>query len=120
MGGSPTTPNDRLPARGTAHERRMSRHFAADPTQVRLSVSAVVRPRPGADEILLMRQSDNGCWGLPGGYEPGEPVAEATAREVFEETGVRVEVGGLPEPLVPIHGIRVADALDASREARVR
>ena len=43
-----------------------------------------------------MQRSDNGCWGLPGGYvEPGETVVEATAREVMEETGYRVEVGRL-------------------------
>lgn len=153
----------------------MSRCFATDPTDVRLSVSAVVRPHRGADEILLMQRSDNGCWGLPGGYvEPGESVVDATAREVLEETGVRVEVGALigvysdparqvieydggdrvqavnlcfeglavgqgepttpeetlatgtfpadalPEPRVPIHDVRIADALDAGREVRIR
>ena len=74
----------------------MTRYFAADPTEVRLSVSAVVRSRPGGDEILLMRRSDNGHWGLPGGYlEPGESVLQAAAREVREETGWRVDVGRL-------------------------
>jgi ADP-ribose pyrophosphatase YjhB (NUDIX family) len=74
----------------------LSRYFAQDPTELRLSVSAVVRSRPGSREILLMRRSDNGCWGLPGGYmEPGESVAGAAAREVREETGWRVEVGRL-------------------------
>jgi ADP-ribose pyrophosphatase YjhB (NUDIX family) len=74
----------------------LTRYFASDPTEVRLSVSAVVRSRPGGSEILLMRRSDNGHWGLPGGYlEPGESVLEAAAREVREETGWRVEVGRL-------------------------
>jgi ADP-ribose pyrophosphatase YjhB (NUDIX family) len=75
----------------------MSRYFASDPTAIRLSVSALVwRSEAGARELLLMRRSDNGHWGLPGGYvEAGESVTEAVAREVFEETGVRIEVGRL-------------------------
>jgi ADP-ribose pyrophosphatase YjhB (NUDIX family) len=74
----------------------VTRYFAADPTEVRLSVSAVVRSRPGGREILLMRRSDNGHWGLPGGYlEPGESVVQAAAREVREETGWSVDVGRL-------------------------
>ncbi len=76
----------------------MSRYFVSDPTEVRLSVSAVVWRERGAGrrELLLMRRSDNGHWGLPGGYvEPGESVTEAVRREVGEETGVRIEVGRL-------------------------
>jgi ADP-ribose pyrophosphatase YjhB (NUDIX family) len=153
----------------------MTSYFATDPTEVRLSVSAVVRPEPRSEQILLMRRRDNGHWGLPGGYvEPGESVLDATAREVLEETGYRVEVGeligvysdparqviaysetdrvqavnlcfdalavapgapttpeetldtgffphdALPEPFVPIHGIRIADALEEPRAVRVR
>jgi len=79
-----------------APDAALSRYFAADPTEVRLSVSAIVRSRPGAREILLMRRSDNGHWGLPGGYlEPGESVTQATLREVREETGWSVDVGRL-------------------------
>jgi ADP-ribose pyrophosphatase YjhB (NUDIX family) len=71
-------------------------YFASEPHEVRLSVSAVVRPTDGARRILLMRRSDNGLWGLPGGYvEPGESVVAATEREVREETGWRVRVGRL-------------------------
>jgi ADP-ribose pyrophosphatase YjhB (NUDIX family) len=75
----------------------MSRYFATDPTDIRLSVSALVwRGEPPRRELLLMRRSDNGHWGLPGGYvEAGESVTDAVAREVFEETGVRIEVGRL-------------------------
>jgi ADP-ribose pyrophosphatase YjhB (NUDIX family) len=75
----------------------MSRYFASDPTDIRLSVSAVVWQGEGAlRRLLLMRRSDNGHWGLPGGYvEAGESVEDAVAREVFEETGVRIEVGRL-------------------------
>jgi ADP-ribose pyrophosphatase YjhB (NUDIX family) len=74
----------------------LTRYFASDPTELRLSVSAVVCAQPGAREILLMRRSDNGHWGLPGGYvDAGESVAHAAAREVREETGWSVEVGRL-------------------------
>ena len=125
--------------------------------------------------LLLMKRSDNGAWGLQGGYvEIGESVAAAAAREVLEETGVQIELGrlvgvysepgvqviayadgrrvqavnlcfearplgavapttpeetlasgyfapaALPEPLVPIHAIRIRDALDGDRAARIR
>ncbi len=71
----------------------MTRYFASDPTELGLSVSAMVW-RDG--EVLLMRRSDNGHWGLPGGFvEVGESVAEAARREVAEETGWRVDVRGL-------------------------
>jgi ADP-ribose pyrophosphatase YjhB (NUDIX family) len=43
--------------------------------------------------MLLIRRADNGRWAVPGGFmEPGEGVAEACAREVWEETGLRVRV----------------------------
>jgi ADP-ribose pyrophosphatase YjhB (NUDIX family) len=150
-------------------------YYATDPTQVRLSVSAVVWRGAPAGEFLLMQRSDNRHWGLPGGYlEPGESVVAATAREVAEETGVEVEVGRLigvysdpavqvvaypdgervhtvnlcfearsiaqgepttpeetlamgyfaaselPEPLVPIHRVRIQDALAGAAQVPVR
>jgi ADP-ribose pyrophosphatase YjhB (NUDIX family) len=153
----------------------MSRYFASDPTELRLSVSAVVRRASGAHEILLMRRSDNGHWGLPGGYvELGESVSQAVVREVREETGFGIDLGrlvgvyseparqvieypdgrrvqavnlcfeavarergqpttpdetldtgfyaldALPEPFVPIHAVRVADAAQGERETRIR
>ncbi len=153
----------------------MSSYFASDPTEIRLSVSAIVWRDEPAGELLLMQRSDNGYWGLPGGYvEPGESVASAAAREVYEETGVRVDVGrlvgvysdparqviayadgrrvhainlcfearatgsgtattphetlatgyfaanALPAPFVPIHEIRIRDALTGAPSAAVR
>jgi len=45
------------------------------------------------ERILLICRADNGKWAVPGGYmESGENFFEACAREVYEETGLRVEV----------------------------
>lgn len=152
-------------------------YFASNPTELRLSVSAVVRRAGDAREILLMQRSDNAHWGLPGGYvEIGESVVEATRREVREETGYAIDVGrlvgvysdpgrqviqydderrvqainlcfeavaedqpagppttpeetldmgffdegALPRPFVPIHEIRVADAVASAAQAIIR
>jgi ADP-ribose pyrophosphatase YjhB (NUDIX family) len=153
----------------------LTRYFATDPTVVRLSVSAVVRRVRGGEEILLMQRSDNAHWGLPGGHvEPGESVLDAVRREVFEETGWRIEPGRLvgvyseparqtvetrggervqhvnlcfdalaveelapstpdealaigffprtqlPQPFVPIHGIRIEDCFAGAEATKVR
>lgn len=49
--------------------------------------------------LLLIRRGQEpakGCWSVPGGrVEPGESFADATAREVREETGLSVVVGDL-------------------------
>jgi len=72
------------------------RYFATNPTRVQLTVSAVARRDGVAGEILLIQRADNAHWGLPGGHvEPGESVAQATVREVLEETGFAIEVGRL-------------------------
>jgi 8-oxo-dGTP diphosphatase len=58
---------------------------------------AVVRDVRG--RLLLVQRANDpsrGLWSLPGGrIEPGESAAEAAAREVYEETGLRVDVGAL-------------------------
>lgn len=47
-------------------------------------------------EILLVKRSDNGRWGLPGGFcEVNQTPQENMKREVHEETGLEVEVGTL-------------------------
>lgn len=59
--------------------------------KIRLGCSAAIFDEHG--RILLTKRSDNGQWCLPsGGVEPGESVAEACEREVFEETGLSVVV----------------------------
>lgn len=43
--------------------------------------------------VLLTQRQDNQRWCLPGGHmEAGERAAEACMREVWEETGLRVDV----------------------------
>ncbi|HXF85394.1 MAG TPA: NUDIX domain-containing protein [Anaerolineales bacterium] len=59
--------------------------------KLRLGCSAAIFDKQG--RILLTRRADNDQWCLPGGgMEPGESVAEACEREVFEETGLSVRV----------------------------
>ena len=59
--------------------------------QIRLGCSAAIFDEQG--RVFLTRRADNGQWCLPsGGMEPGESVTEACAREVWEETGLRVRV----------------------------
>ena len=48
------------------------------------------------ESILLTLRTDNNLWCMPGGgMEPGESAAEACIREVWEETGLHVEVAKL-------------------------
>jgi ADP-ribose pyrophosphatase YjhB (NUDIX family) len=59
----------------------------------------VVDERPDGPLLLLVRRGQEparGTWSVPGGrVEAGESDQVATAREVLEETALRVEVGGL-------------------------
>jgi ADP-ribose pyrophosphatase YjhB (NUDIX family) len=42
--------------------------------------------------LLLLRRTDNGCWGIPGGtMEPGESLLDTVKRETQEETGLETE-----------------------------
>jgi len=55
------------------------------------------------EQILLVRRADNGAWTpVTGIVDPGEQPADAAAREVVEEAGVRV----VPERLA---GVGVTD-----------
>jgi len=58
--------------------------------------SAAVALFDGQSRLLLGRHSDRQRWVLPGGLvEPGELPADAALREVWEETGLRVELTGI-------------------------
>ncbi len=60
-------------------------------------VGAVVTD--GRGRLLMIKRGHEpgaGLWSIPGGrIEPGETDAEALVREMFEETGLAVEVGRL-------------------------
>lgn len=67
--------------------------------------AAVIRDRRG--HILIARRPDDkhlgGLWEFPGGkVEPGEPVADALARELHEELGIRV-TSACPLIRIPHH-----------------
>ncbi len=97
----------------------MTRYFASEPTELGLSVSAMVWLE---GRLLLMQRSDNGHWGLPGGFvELGESVAQATRREVAEETGWQIELGRLigvySDPATQVVDYSLSWAADASLAA---
>ncbi|MCM5552712.1 NUDIX domain-containing protein [Pleomorphomonas sp. NRK KF1] len=53
----------------------------------------------GGDVLLVERSGDpsGGLWSFPGGHlEWGENLEDAARREVFEETGLRVTLAGIP------------------------
>jgi ADP-ribose pyrophosphatase YjhB (NUDIX family) len=59
-----------------------------------VAVTAAVQNAQG--QLLLIERSDNGLWALPGGAQDiGESVVQAVRREVYEETGIDVEITGL-------------------------
>ncbi|MFN8146184.1 MAG: NUDIX domain-containing protein [Candidatus Nanopelagicales bacterium] len=74
-----------------------------------------------AGRLLLVRRGQEpgrGLWSVPGGrLEPGETVAQGCAREVLEETGVRVVPGalvGTVERAAPDGSTYVIDDLDCT------
>ena len=68
----------------------------------------------GASVLLAKRGQEpaKGTWSLPGGaVELGEKVVNALKREIQEEVGIEIEVGGL---------IRVLDRIVQDQEKKVR
>jgi ADP-ribose pyrophosphatase YjhB (NUDIX family) len=73
----------------------VGRHYPDRPV---VGVGGVVL---AGDQVLVVQRGaepSKGLWSIPGGaVEAGESLAEACAREVAEETGLRVEVGPMVE-----------------------
>ena len=68
--------------------------MSIDAFDIRVVAGVVACDNSG--EVLLLRRSDEGTWGLPGGgVEPGETWQGAAERECVEETGWTVRVTGL-------------------------
>lgn len=68
----------------------------------------------GASVLLAKRGQEpaKGTWSLPGGaVELGEKVLDALKREIREEVGIQIEVGGL---------IRVLDRILCDQDRRIR
>lgn len=56
-----------------------------------LMVGAAILVVDEKQRLLMLKRSDSGCWGLPGGAtEPGERIESAAKRETNEETGLEI------------------------------
>jgi 8-oxo-dGTP pyrophosphatase MutT (NUDIX family) len=67
---------------------------APTPTTIVPAASAAVRNPTG--ELLLEWRRDNGLWTLPGGaMHIGERLADTAVREVYEETGIDIQITGI-------------------------
>lgn len=69
--------------------------------------AAIIRHIDDADEVLLIERKHppyEGCWALPGGFvDMDETLADAAKRELYEETGIVVDI---------IEQFRTYDAVD--------
>jgi ADP-ribose pyrophosphatase YjhB (NUDIX family) len=98
----------------------------------KLDIRALVLDEKG--DVLLVKEKEDGCWTLPGGWvDVGESPSEAVEREVEEESGYQVHAVRLlalwdrnkhPHPPMPFHVYKVCflcellsgDPLTASME----
>lgn len=83
-------------------------HDSDAPRANSLRPAAAVAVINGNNELLMLRRSDNGYWTMPGGtLEAAESLPECAVREVFEETGIVVQlealIGTYTDP-----GVRIA------------
>lgn len=59
--------------------------------------ASVIKLYNNKEELLLLCRNKGPLgWGLPGGkIDPGETPSEAAVRELFEETGIQLDVTGI-------------------------
>ena len=74
-------------SQGNIEEARELLELETGPATPKVDVRAAVFR---GDEILLVKEPSDGGWSLPGGWAVGESPAEATVREVYEESGYEV------------------------------
>ena len=56
-----------------------------------LIVGAAIFVLDDQGRLLMMKRSDNECWGFPGGgVDPGEVIEDAAKREAREETNLEI------------------------------
>jgi len=56
-----------------------------------IMVGSTVLALNSINQLLMIKRSDNGSWGVPGGaMELGESAEETARRELLEETGLEV------------------------------
>ena len=66
------------------------------PTANRIVVAVTAFVLDEADQLLMIRRTDNDLYAIPGGaQEIGETISAAAVRETKEETGIDIEVTGL-------------------------
>jgi 8-oxo-dGTP diphosphatase len=66
----------------------------AYPLTPRVGVGAIVMRDEKVLLVLRGIEPDKGLWAIPGGtLKLGETLQECAAREIFEETGIRIAVG---------------------------
>jgi len=77
-----------------------------------VGVGAVIFDGPSVLLAKRGQEPGKGTWSLPGGaVELGEKVADAVKREIFEEIGIEIELGGL---------VRVLDRIIQDERKKIR